>query len=99
MPSRSSYESDEVVSLSVIFVTQDLLTYLGLPATLGKDLYALPLVHADLLDCVSAGDRAATKALRNRIKRAIKNEESTSEVVSLKLSEGWGLLPVSITKL
>lgn len=98
-PPRSSSESDDVVSLLVIFVTRDLLTYLGLPAAPGKDLYASPLIHADLLDCVSAGDKAATKALRDRIKSAIKNEESTSEVVSLKLSGGWGLLPVSVAEL
>jgi len=82
--------------LQVIFVTRDLVTHLGLPTASAKERYASPLVHADLLHCISAGDKAATKALRDRIKRVIKNEESTSEVVTLKIPGGWGRLPVRL---
>lgn len=89
--------SDPYILCQVIFVTRDLLTYLGLPAASGEELYASPLIHADLLGCINAGDKAATKALRDRIKKALKNEESTSEVVSLKLPGGRGLFPVSIS--
>jgi len=88
--------SDQYFCLQVIFATRDLVTYLGLPAASAKELYASPLVHADLLHCISAGDKAATKALRDRIKRVIKNEESTSQVVTLRVPGGWGLLPVSL---
>jgi len=93
---RYQPSSDQYIPSQVIFVTRDLLTYLGLPATSAKELYGSPLIHADLVDCISAGGKAATKALRDRIKKAIKDEESTSEVVSLKLPGGWGLLPVGV---
>lgn len=87
--------NDLCLLFSVIFITKELLTYLGLPASSMKELYSSPLIHADLLDCISAGDKQSTKSLRNKIKKAINAEESISEVVSLKLSAGWGLFPVS----
>ncbi|KAF9513070.1 hypothetical protein BS47DRAFT_1485914 [Hydnum rufescens UP504] len=78
----------------VIFVTKDLLVFLGLPHSSYRDLYSSPLVHSDLIDSLTAGDKALTKIMRTKIKNAIKADESISVEVGLKVSATWGIFPV-----
>ncbi|KAF8320539.1 uncharacterized protein EI90DRAFT_3080529, partial [Cantharellus anzutake] len=79
----------------IIFVTADLLGYLGLPCSTTKELYSSPLIHCDLLDCITAGEKRATKSLRYRIKDAVDAEESLSVEIGLKMAIGaWGSIKV-----
>lgn len=62
----------------IIFATRDCLKFFNLPIETMENMYASPLVHADLISIVQGSSKVETRAVQKAIQAAIRNGESIS---------------------
>ena len=68
----------------ITFATRECIAFLGLPADNWKDIYASPLLHADLLSIVHGTERDETKVVRQAIQTAVRSGQSISVQVRMR---------------
>ena len=67
-------------------VLRFLVEFLGLPCGTQADLYNSPLIHCDIVTCLSVGDKSETKQMHREFKNAIKANESISIMCGISYS-------------
>ncbi|KZP12099.1 hypothetical protein FIBSPDRAFT_836588 [Athelia psychrophila] len=70
----------------IMFVTPQMLRFLGLPCGTRADLYNSPLIHCDIVSCLTVGEKSETKQMHKEFKNAIKANESISIMCGVRYS-------------
>jgi len=83
----------------ITFVTQELLSYLGLPTHVWKDIHANSLVHTDVVTLLRGGDKEETKAIQAAVKESIRKGHQVSIQVAIKAPTKRRLLKSSASTL
>lgn len=68
----------------IIFATRECIAFFELPIDTWKDVYASPLIHADLLSVLQGSDKEETRAVQHSIQAAVRNGESISVKTGIK---------------
>ena len=69
---------------------------LDLPHDTPSDIYRSPLIHADVLACLSSADRKDFTSLRRDLKQAIRDGASISRRIGFKVPQMYRLKEFTI---